>query len=77
MTLSESLGIEDPSHNIMNQTSNYFGTYEFSPLQQWEMWMSRPEVTIRISDVLLGLLDILAAPSIAKPLSRFLSARSE
>jgi len=92
MTLSNSLGITDPTFNLVGSyglpstnigslTSNYLIEGGWSPMQQWEMWLKKPEpqvvvVDFKMSDIISGLIDILTVPSVAKPLSKFLQMRS-
>ena len=93
MTISNSLGITDktfdmigsygdPSTNWGDQTSNYLMNGGWSPMQQWEMWLHKPEpqvvvIDFSLSDFIKSFLDVLAAPAVAKPLSVYLKARSD
>ena len=94
MKISNMLGITDPTFGLVgayggpstnwgSMTSNYLMDGGWSPMQKWEMWLTKPEpqvviVDYKISDFLNGLLDVLTAPSVAQPLSNYLrSERNE
>jgi hypothetical protein len=71
-----------PSQNWGSMTSDYLMNGEWSPMQQWEMWMRKPEpqvviIDLKISDFLNGLLELLTAPSVATPLSKLLRSEKD
>lgn len=88
MSIREYLGIKDktfdmvasygaPSVNLGDQTSNYLMNGGWSPIQQWEMWLRKPEpqvvvVDFSLSNFIKSFLDVLATPAVAKPLSKFI-----